>query len=595
MDKRLFFITFLMLFAACTSQSDQPLLLTNDWHFLVDAEDTGIENAFFADDFSINKLQLVNVPDTWDSHTPADYDGRGWYFTDFAYEGQFPKAALYVKSVDDNAVIWLNGEQAGEHHGANREFKLDITPYIRTGKNRLAIMVEDTGGPGGLNGSVSVVPYQEKEDLLKGKYINAQTPEHPEWAQGSVIYELNTRQFTQQGTFKAIEPRIPELKALGVDIIWFMPIHPIGVKNRKGTLGSYYAVKDFYGINSEFGTSDDFKNLVDIIHRAGMYVIIDLVANHTAWDNPMIVEHPEWYTHDEDGNIVSPVPDWHDVADLNYENKELWAYMIGMMRYWVSDFNIDGYRCDVAAMVPTLFWIEARKQLNSIKPVFMLAEAETPELNAYGFDMTYASAMHQLFNNIAIGERSLKRIDDYLKHEHYNYPIGSMRMRFTSNHDENTWNRSAIVRMGHGGAKVGAVLTFTLPGTPLIYNGQEVGNEKALEFFERDPIVWNENDFRPFYQKLTKIYHEQPSLVSGTMTKLPSDDDDRVYAFVRQLDADQVIVVTNFCAIPFCGEIDFTEIEGTFSDIFSGKMLNINQTKTTMQLSAWEYRVYLKL
>ncbi|MBD3290247.1 hypothetical protein GF337_15685, partial [candidate division KSB1 bacterium] len=493
--------------------------------------------------------------------------------------------------VDDNAIIWLNEKKVGEHYGANSEFKLNLTPHILKGENRLAILVEDTGGPGGLNGSVTIIPFQEKEDLLKGRYFDAPTPEHPEWAQGAVIYELNTRQFTLQGTFKAIEPRIPELNELGVDIIWFMPIHPIGEKRRKGTLGSYYSIKDFYGINLEFGTLSDFRDLVQQIHEAGMYVIIDLVANHTAWDNPMIEEHPDWYTHDSEGDIVSPNPDWHDVADLNYENKELWKYMIKMMGYWVREINIDGYRCDVASMVPTPFWIEARKHLDSIKPVFMLAEAETPELNAYGFDMTYASAMHKLFNDIASAKRSPKRIDEYLRHEYYHYPQGSMRMRFTSNHDENTWNKSAIIRMGRGGAKVGAVLTFTLPGTPLIYNGQETGNEKSLEFFERDPIVWKESEFRPFYQKLTSVYHHQPSLVHGTMTKLISTDDDRIYAFVRQYEDDQVIVIANFSEKPFSGDIDFSRIEGLFTDIFSGKKLSINDTTMQMQLSAWEYLI----
>ncbi len=427
-----------------------------------------------------------------------------------------------------------------------------------------------------------------------GPYTGAKTPDHPMWAKNAVIYELNTRQFTLEGTFRAIEPRLEELKKLGVTIIWFMPIHPIGEIHRKGSLGSYYSVKDYYGINPEFGELNDFRRLVRLIHDAEMYVIIDMVANHTAWDNPLLTQHPEWYSKDEKGKIISPNDDWHDVADLNYENKDLWQYMIEMMKYWVREIDIDGYRCDVAAMVPTEFWIQVRKELDAIKPVFMLAEAETPELNAFGFDMTYAGSMHRLFNDIAKGSKSPVNIDKELKSEYDNYPDGSMRMRFTSNHDENTWNQSAVTRMGRGGAKVGAVLTFTLPGTPLIYNGQEVGNEKALVFFERDPIIWQENEFRGFYQKLAWTYRQHPALYQGSMKKLKSENDDQIYAFFRKEGNDEFVVITNFSSDPFNGRIDVEGIQGTFQELFTGTHIDLRDETVSFVLMPWEYRLYLK-
>ena len=591
-----FHIIFILLFSmlTCTQNVNRSLPITSTWYFQMDNDKIGIDEQWFAANYISTDAQQVTLAYNWEQIIGAEYDGWGWYFTEFDFHGRFRNAALSFTGVDDNAIVWLNGKKVGEHQGANEPFRLDVTRFIQTGKNKLAVLVDDTGGEGGMKGSVEIISFREPEDLLKGKYFGAKTPTHPVWTENAVIYELNTRQFTPEGTFQAIEPRIQELKELGVNIIWFMPIHPIGEKHRKGTLGSYYSVKDYYGINPEFGTLDDFRRLVKLIHEAGMYVIIDLVANHTAWDNPLIEQHPEWYTKDKKGNIVPPNKDWHDVADLNFDNRELWRYMIDMMKYWVAEVGIDGYRCDVAEMVPTEFWIQARKELDEIKPVFMLAEAETPELNAYGFDMTYASAMHRCFNAIAQGKKSPTAIDVLLKHEYYNYPQASMRMRFTSNHDENTWNQPAVIRMGRDGAKVGAVLTCTLPGNPLVYNGQEIGLDKALAFFEKDPIVWQENEFREFYQKLLWSYQTHPALHKGSMRKLKSENDNQVYAFVRKQEEDEVLVIVNFSAKPYEGNIHIENVQGSFFEIFSETPVDFQNGGLMMKLEAWEYRVYVK-
>ncbi len=240
------------------------------------------------------------------------------------------------------------------------------------------------------------------------KIINYQEVKHPEWSKNANIYEVNIRQYTPEGTFNAFAEHLPRLKELGVDILWLMPIHPIGEKNRKGSMGSYYSVKDYFGINPEFGTEEDFKNLVNQIHELGMYVIIDWVANHTAWDNQLIYDHPEWYSKNEEEEIIAPVEDWSDVADLNYDVPEVRKYMTDALIYWVKDFNIDGYRCDVAGMVPTDFWNNARYELDKIKPVFMLAEANEPELHEFAFDMTYAWDLHFLWNEMAQGKKIWK-------------------------------------------------------------------------------------------------------------------------------------------------------------------------------------------
>lgn len=379
----------------------------------------------------------------------------------------------------------------------------------------------------------------------------AQAP-HPEWSRDAVIYEMNVRQFTPEGTFRAILPRVAELKRLGVKIVWFMPIHSIGVEKRKGTLGSYYAVGDYYGVNPEHGTLEDFRELVQAFHRAGMYVLIDLVANHTAWDNPLAREHPEWYKRDARGNFVPPVPDWQDVIALDYRNRGLRQYMIEMMEYWVRDVGIDGFRCDVADFVPTSFWEEARPRLERIKPVFMLAEAESTALVKRAFDCDYASEYFLLFTRIAKNKGTVDEIDRLLARDARTYTRGAWRMMFTTNHDQNTWLEADVKLYGPAASRAFATLAFALPGRPLIYSGQEVGNPRRLAFFERDPIDWHTPEaasYREFYTRLCALYHQYPVLQRGTMKRLRTRNP--VYAFERTTPREvPLMVVTNLSSAP---------------------------------------------
>ncbi|MCD4697158.1 MAG: alpha-amylase, partial [Bacteroidales bacterium] len=311
----------------------------------------------------------------------------------------------------------------------------------------------------------------------------------PEWSKNANIYEVNIRQYTPEGTFKAFESHLPRLKNMGVNILWFMPIHPIGEKNRKGSLGSYYAVKDYKAVNPEFGTLKDFKSLVKTAHDMGFKVILDWVANHTSWDNQWIYDHPEWYSKDSLGQMIAPF-DWTDVADLNYDSKPLWDAMIDALKFWVTEADIDGYRCDVAGMVPTEFWERARKELDEIKPVFMLAEAEQADHHKSAFDMSYAWELHHIFNEIAKGKKTGDDLENYFVKNDSVYPSSAFRMTFITNHDENSWNGTVMERMGKTGLTF-AMLSYTLPGMPLIYSGQEVGLNKRLEFFEKDKINWD--------------------------------------------------------------------------------------------------------
>lgn len=414
---------------------------------------------------------------------------------------------------------------------------------------------------------------------------------HPDWSKNANIYEVNIRQYTKEGTFKAFEKHLPRLKEMGVDILWLMPIFPIGEKNRKGTMGSYYAVKDYMAVNPEFGTMEDFKDLVKKAHDMGFKVILDWVANHTAWDNQMIYEHPDWYTEDSTGKMVSPY-DWTDVADLNYDSQGLRDYMMEALKFWVEQADIDGYRCDVAGMVPTDFWDRAREQLDNIKPVFMLAEAEQVDHHEKAFDMSYAWELHHIMNQIAKGEKNANDIEIYMEKQDTLYPANAYRMIFITNHDENSWNGTVNERMGEG-AKAFAVLTYTLPGMPLIYSGQEVGLDKRLEFFEKDEIDWDfDSSLVKFYTNLNHLKSENKALwngeYGGELKRIKTSDDESVFAFIREKEGNQIFVITNLTDKPVSVTLFGKDYSGIYIDVFSGEE-KIFGNNAELEIKPWGF------
>ncbi len=416
---------------------------------------------------------------------------------------------------------------------------------------------------------------------------------HPEWSRNLSIYEVNTRQYTPEGTFQAFDSHIKQLKDLGVGIVWFMPINPIGEKNRKGSLGSYYSVKDYKAVNPEFGTLADFKETVRQIHEMGMYVIIDWVANHTAWDNVWVTEHPDFFTKDSLGNFMPPVADWHDVIDLNYDNKELWKSMIEAMKYWVQECDIDGFRCDVAGMVPLEFWKAAHTELNKVKDVFMLAEAEGPEFHE-AFDMTYSWELLHLMNDIAQGKKGAQFLRDYFEKEKNKYPADAYRMRFTTNHDENSWNGTVFERMGEA-AETFDALTCVITGMPLVYSGQEAGLNKRLSFFDKDTIEWKDSKYRILYADLLHAKEKNRALWNGVeggaMIPVEASSGD-VFAFVRQKGDDRVYAVFNLSAKPVKTELESDLIKGEYSNLLSGKETKI-KSKEWIELKPWTYRILI--
>ena len=389
---------------------------------------------------------------------------------------------------------------------------------------------------------------------------------HPAWLAHSSIYEVNVRQYTPAGTFRAFEKHLPRLQQMGVGILWLMPINPVGLVHRKGTLGSQYSVRDYRAVNPELGTLEDLQHLVAEAHRLNMHVILDWEANHSSWDNVLLTEHPDWYTRDAKGNPRPPAADWYDVLDLDYSKPGLRAYMTGSMAYWLKTADLDGFRCDVAGLVPTDFWNETRRELEKIKPVFMLAEWDElfpptflkkedfdakSHLLEQAFDATYALRLHGLLDSLGRGQKPTTELARYYAAERRMYPAGISLMTFSSSHDINSWDGSEYERVG-ANAQGMAVLAALLPGIPMVYSGQEAALKKRLRFFDKDTISWNGYPLADFYTQLLQLKNRNPALrnydACSEFHRLPSPP--QTILFDRRKDTEAVVVAVNLSDKP---------------------------------------------
>lgn len=427
--------------------------------------------------------------------------------------------------------------------------------------------------------------------------------------ESAVIYEANIRQYSKEGTFDEFTKDIPEIKKLGVKVIWLMPIFPISETKRKATggdfasliedeaerkkmLGSYYAVSDFTKVNPEFGTIEDFRELLKAAHDNDIYVILDWVPNHTGWDHPWLTNHPEFYTKNDKGEVIHPEgTDWTDVADLNYDNEEMHEAMISDMKYWISKEGVDGFRCDVAGSVPVKFWEKAIAQLRAEKDIFMLAEAWEPELlKGKMFDMAYAWEGHHIINEIAKGKQGTKEWDVYMKKMQSDYENDDFLMNFITNHDENSWNGTIEERMGNAAEAILA-LTYIAPGMPLIYSGQEYDLNHRLKFFEKDEIPKTKGKMWPILEKLGKLKNTSSALHGGkkaaSYTRINTENDN-VLAFKRSKNG---VIVT------YIGNLSGTKqsikmTSGKSLDYMANVKLEFKDD-IALDLNPWEYKILI--
>ena len=423
--------------------------------------------------------------------------------------------------------------------------------------------------------------------------------EAPSWASKAVIYQVNTRNYSASGKFTAVTADLPRLKKLGVNVLWLMPINPIGVLNRKGALGSPYSVKDYKAVNSELGSEAELRALITAAHNSGMKVIFDWVANHSAWDNQWITDHKDWYTQDGNGNVVPPNPDWSDVADLNFNNQDMRAAMIDAMTYWVREFNIDGYRADAAWGVDAAFWNSAATALRAIKPVWMVAETQDqPELLQNAFQADYGWHFKDMLYLMGGGAGTKTDFATELVRLQNAYPAGTYPMLFITNHDENSWTGSLSTQYGKG-AKTLSVLTFTVPGVPLIYNGQEVDSDKQLKFFEKDLIDWKLTSSRSktataFYTKLISLRLKNSSLwagnAGGTITRAKNDGT-RILSFYRTKGANRVYVTMNISPMPATATVEWGADSKYYYRYSDGKRMKMS-ARQKVTLKAWQFEIY---
>ncbi|HEY7237047.1 MAG TPA: alpha-amylase family glycosyl hydrolase [Gemmatimonadaceae bacterium] len=426
---------------------------------------------------------------------------------------------------------------------------------------------------------------------------------HPQWARKAVLYEINVRQYTPEGTFAALDRWLPHLDSLGVDVLWLMPVQPIGKLNRKGPLGSYYSISNYRAINPEFGTAAGLSKFISDAHRHGKKVVLDWVPNHTSFDHVWITQHPDWYVHRPDGSISNArdnenhETDWTDVAELDYGKPAMRRAMIADMRWWLDSMHVDGFRCDVAGGVPMDFWRDARRELTAVRPdLYMLAEAEGPQFYS-AFDATYGWELHHMLNEIAQGKRPTADLDAYLARQRKDYPAGAERMYFTSNHDENSWSGTEFERMGANHLPAFILAATMQDGIPLIYTGQEASLRKRLRFFEKDTVDWTGPSLVAFYRAVIDLKHANASLWNGAdggeEVKLETDGGSRVYAFTRTKGDNTVLVAVNFGDAP--ARIGYRSLArpGNYTDWFSKTKVNL-AALGALDVPANGYRVLVR-
>ena len=412
----------------------------------------------------------------------------------------------------------------------------------------------------------------------------ASTVRHPDWSRAAVIYQLNQRQVTPEGTLAAAEEHLPRIRDLGADIVWLMPVNPIGAVNRKGSLGSPYAVQDYFAVNPEFGTMSDLRRFVDTAHGLGLRVILDWVANHTAWDNELVTSHPEWYERDWKGDF-RPTPwwDWDDVIDLDYRHPELRQYMSEAMCHFVREADVDGFRCDVAGFVPLDFWESVRAELEALKPVFLLAEWEARDLHTAAFDASYAWTWNSAIHQIANGRSDLEPLRVYYAWNAKAWPADAMRMTFVSNHDINAWEGTEFEQFGDA-LEAAVVLSVVGEGIPLIYSGQEAGSDRRLLFFDKDLIEWQgHHPMGDLYRRLFALKKDHPALWNGAwgapMVRIPNSDEAAVLSFVRHLSGpagdDIVVGIFNFSPVERTVTLGDGPYGGTFVDFTTGRTTEV--------------------
>ncbi|MEQ8820014.1 MAG: alpha-amylase family glycosyl hydrolase [Sumerlaeia bacterium] len=541
----------------------QVLDLTGTWTYREDPEEIGEEQGW--------QKPGADTADWGEAEVPGDigdYDGVVWYRKTVDVPGDVasdPEARLFFGQVDDITELYLNGEKVYRHPFWNTPFFVEIGDHVPREGGELSIVakVTDVGGPGGILGPVRIGPLEDWKSLLTTPAYELSPRSTLAEVGNLVMYSVYVRNFSEEGTFEGLRERLPELKGLGVNCLWLLPIHPIGEVERKGPDGSPYAIADYLDVNPDLGTKADFKAMVEDAHEHGMRVIIDCVFNHTAHDSVLTREHPEWFLQDEEGNPRPDVAAWQDVVDFAYGDPEveaeLYPYLWNVLDYWVREFDIDGYRCDVADLVPAEFWAEARQRLEAIKPggIIMLAESQSSHHHLNGFDITYNEGLHELARMVMEGEAEPLSLKIDVLRRQYSMPKGAPELLFSENHDK---QRAVNFYGGPEKAKLAGALVATLPGVPLLYTGTEVGAdaERNETFFTVSPVDFSSDPhgMRAFWTSLLAMRAASPALQTGAFIPVEASPEGAIFAFERRTRHDRALVIANLSGETVTAELD---------------------------------------
>lgn len=522
--------------------------LSGPWKFKFDPDEQGHEKGWHLADFDDSTWDTLEVPGDWGE----GIEGVGWYRRTIELTPEMAshgRVALHFGSVDDEARVYIDGELAAENFIWDLPFHVNLSSHLIPHASRsltVAVRVYDIGGEGGIMKPVTIRPFEDLGDLDRTEWsdLAARTP--LDKIGSTVIYSVFVRNFTPEGTFEGLRKRLPELKSLGVDVLWLLPIHEIGEVDRKGTVGSPYAIKDYYSINPDLGTEEDFRRLVDEIHARDMRIIIDLVLNHTSPDSVLVEERPELFLTDEDGNPHTNVPEWWDIVSLDWSNPDVADMCLEFMEYWVREFNIDGFRADVASMMPTPFWERARRSLDQIKPgrTFMLAESHEADLHVEAFDLTYGWDVYKSSIDVIQGDRPATALRDVVLRQQRILPRGAATILFVENHDE---ARAMNAYGGPSGARLAAVMMTTLPGVPLLYTGTEVGSSEPRDIYEKIPVkFWEDvHGMRAHWSGLLALRAQHKPLQIGSIRFLDVEPSSSVLAYERAAHGKRVLMVLN--------------------------------------------------
>lgn len=534
--------------------------LAGQWLSRADAEDQGVAAGWY---------RPAAPEGGWESMpVPSEIRGAGgifWFRRTVTVDPSSVPAsgivAVSFRQTDDQGIVWVNGERLAQSVAWNMPFHADVTHLIRGASAPvtldIAVRVLDHGVSGGIVGPVRLVATDHPELLLITEEYATPARTNLDALGTVTMYSLFVRNFTPEGTFNAATARLPELAELGINTIWLLPIHPIGTEKRKGDLGSPYAIADHYGVNPELGTPEDLRAFVREAHRLGMRVIIDLVLNHQSPDGVLTREHPEWFIQGPDGKPAPEVADWWDIVDFDWNNREVWAYFHTVMEYWVREYDIDGYRCDVASMMPTEFWEQGRERVEALKPgrILMLAESEAADLHRKAFDLTYHGALHEAFYRVANGLAPAASLVDTVQRRQYAMPRGSTQILYSENHDQ---ERAVNTLGGVPQARLAAAMICALPGVPLVYTGTEVGASEKRDIFTRNTVDFDTNpgDMRGHWKRLLALRRGSPALERGSLRPIAAADQPTLLAFERSLGEERVVVLANFSPEPHLARVD---------------------------------------